>query len=131
MFFSGPWHLGLIKEAGGADFDGQVGDRPDAEEGEPATSFVGGSNVVVYKDSEEQGRRLGVRRVPVRPETQALWYTTVDRPAGRPGRVGRPGPRTTRTSTMFGEQLKDTKAQPAIPTWSEVVDGDQRRRSRR
>jgi multiple sugar transport system substrate-binding protein len=23
---------------------------------------------------------------------------------------------------MFGQQLKDTKAQPAIPTWSEVAD---------
>ena len=27
---------------------------------------------------------------------------------------------------MFGEQLQDTKAQPAVPTWSEVVLGDQR-----
>ena len=63
MFFSGPWHLGLIKDAGGAGFEGKWAIAPMPKK-VSATSFVGGSNLVVYKDSKNKDARLGVRPVP-------------------------------------------------------------------
>ena len=57
---------------------------------------------------------MGVRPVPLRPATQAMWYTTVERAAGRPGGLGRAGAQDDPNVAIFGNQLKDTKAQPAI-----------------
>jgi multiple sugar transport system substrate-binding protein len=86
MFFSGPWHLGLIDTAGGAAFKGKW-------------AFV---------------------KFVSDPTTQALWYKTVtDLPAVQaawddPTVKGDPN------VALFGEQLKDTKAQPVSATWSEL-----------
>jgi len=50
MFFSGPWHVGLITDAGGADIKGKWAVAPMPKK-QSATSFIGGSNFVVFKDS--------------------------------------------------------------------------------
>ena len=119
MFFSGPWHLSLIKEAGGADFTDKwaIASMPKKT---TATSFVGGSNVVVYKNSKNKDAAWAFVKFLSDPKTQALWYTTVtDLPAVQaawedPALAADPNVK------MFGEQLKDTKAQPASASWSEV-----------
>ena len=121
MFFSGPWHLGLIKDAGGAGFEGKWAIAPMPKK-VTATSFVGGSNLVVYKDSENKDAGLGVRRSTCRiPKTQVDWYKDVtDLPAVQAA-WDDPALKDDPNVAMFGEQLKDTKAQPAIATWSEVA----------
>ena len=54
------------------------------------------------------------------PKTQALWYTTSsDLPAVQSGWED-PAVKTDPNLAMFGEQLKDTKAQPVSATWSEL-----------
>ena len=53
MFFSGPWHMGLIEEAGGADIEGSGRSRRCPTK-ETSTSFVGGSDLVVFKTSENR-----------------------------------------------------------------------------
>ena len=119
MFFSGPWHLGLIKDAGGAGFEGKWDDRADAQEGRSATSFVGGSNMVVFKDSKNKDAGLGVRPVPVRPDDPGQVVQDVtDLPAVQaawddPAAQGRPARRRCSASSS-----KDTKAPPAIATWA-------------
>ncbi|MDQ3127766.1 MAG: sugar ABC transporter substrate-binding protein [Chloroflexota bacterium] len=119
MFFSGPWHLSLIKEAGGADFASKWAIAPMPKKAS-ATSFLGGSNVVVYKNSKNKDAAWAFVKFLSDPKTQALWYTTVtDLPAVQaawedPTVAGDPNVK------MFGEQLKDTKAQPVSASWSEV-----------
>ena len=112
---------------------GQVGDRADArQEGAPATSFVGGSNLVVFKDSDEQGRGLGVRRVPVRARRRrSKWYETVDRPAGRPGRLGRPGAQGRPERRDVRRAAQGHQGPAGDPDLERDRDRDQRRRSRR
>jgi len=119
MFFSGPWHLGLIKEAGGADFADKwaIATMPKKVS---ATSFVGGANLVVYKNSKNKDAAWAFVKFLSDPKTQALWYETATvLPAVQsawedPAVAGDPNVK------MFGEQLKDTKAQPASASWSEV-----------
>ena len=120
MFFSGPWHLGLIKDAGGAEIEGKWAIAPMPKK-VSATSFVGGSNFVVYKNSKNKDAAWAFVQYLSDPATQVNWYNEVtDLPAVQaawsdPALAGDPN------VAMFGEQLKDTKAQPATSTWSEVA----------
>jgi multiple sugar transport system substrate-binding protein len=119
MFFSGPWHLGLIKDAGGADFESKwaIAPMPTKVTG---TSFLGGSNMVVFNASKNKEAAWAFVKFLAEPTTQALWYKTVtDLPAVQsawddPTVGGDPNVK------MFGDQLQDTKAQPATATWSEL-----------
>ena len=119
MFFSGPWHLGLIKDAGGAGFDDKWAIAPMPKK-TSATSFVGGSNIVVYKNSKNKDAAWAFVKFLSDPTTQALWYKTVtDLPAVQSAWQD-PAVASDPNVKMFGDQLKDTKAQPATATWSEL-----------
>ncbi len=120
MFFSGPWHIGLIKEAGGADFDSKWAIAPIPKK-VSSTSWVGGSNVVVYKDSKNKDLAWKFVQYLSDPATQVSWYNEVtDLPAVQSA-WSDPALADDPNVAMFGEQLKDTKAQPATSTWSEVA----------
>ena len=119
MFFSGPWHLGLIKTAGGADFEDKwaIATMPKKT---TATSFLGGSNVVVFKNSQNKDAAWAFVKFLSDPKTQALWYTTATvLPAVQAGWED-PALTSDPNVATFGEQLKDTKAPPATATWSEL-----------
>jgi multiple sugar transport system substrate-binding protein len=120
MFFSGPWHLGLVKKAGGAGFEDKWAIAPMTKKAS-ATSFLGGSNLVVYKNSQNKDAAWAFVKFLSDPKTQALWYTTVaDLPAVQSG-WDDPVLKADPNLAMFGEQLKDTKAQPVSATWSELA----------
>jgi multiple sugar transport system substrate-binding protein len=121
MFFSGPWHLGLIEKAGGAEIEGKWAIAPMPKQ-VSSTSFLGGSNLVVYKDSPNKDLAWKFVKYLADPATQVAWYAEVtDLPAVQAAwdDVALTGDANV---TMFGEQLKDTQAQPAISTWSELGD---------
>ncbi len=119
MFFSGPWHLGLIKDAGGADLEGKWAIAPMPKKAS-STSFLGGSNVVVYKNSANKDLAWAFVQYLADSATQVAWYKEVtDLPATQAAwddATLKADPNV----ALFGEQLKDTKAQPATATWSEL-----------
>src|SRR5215216_4763230 len=81
MFFSGPWHLALIRDQGGAKLNGKwnVALMPKVR---TRTSFLGGGDLVVFKDSDEKDAAWKFVRYLSRPDVQAKWFTTVgDLPA--------------------------------------------------
>ena len=88
MFFSGPWHMSLIEEQGGADFAGKwaIATMPEKD---TKTSFVGGSDLVVFKDSDNKDAAWKFVEFLSDPATQQKWYTTVSRcrRSSRPGRA--------------------------------------------
>jgi len=119
MFFSGPWHLGLIKDAGGAGFEKKWAIAPMPKKAS-GTSFVGGSNMVVFKASKNKEAAWAFVKFLADPKTQALWYKTVtDLPAVQSAWQD-PDVASDPNVKMFGDQLKDTKAQPVSATWSEL-----------
>jgi len=119
MFFSGPWHLGLIKDAGGADFSSKWAIAPMPKK-VTATSFVGGSNMVVFKATKNRDAAWAFVKFVSDPKTQALWYKTVtDLPAVQSA-WQEPDVAADPNVKLFGDQLKDTKAQPVSATWSEL-----------
>ena len=119
MFFSGPWHLGLIKEAGGPGFETKWAIAPMPKK-VSSTSFLGGSNLVVYKNSPNKDLAWAFVQYLSDPKTQVAWYTDVtDLPAVQTAWTD-PALAGDKNVAMFGEQLKSTMAQPAIATWSEL-----------
>ena len=116
MFFSGPWHIGLIRDAGGTD-KMALALMPKKVSG---TSFLGGGNLVVYKDSKNKDLAWKFVQFMTDPATQVEWYKEVtDLPAVTAAwddATLKDDPNV----ALFGEQLKDTSAPPAIPTWSEI-----------
>jgi multiple sugar transport system substrate-binding protein len=121
MFFSGPWHLGLIRDAGGANFASKWAIAPVPKKAS-STSFVGGGNLVVYKDSKNKDLAWKFVQYMTDPKTQVAWYADVtDLPAVQAA-WDDPSLKSDENVAKFGEQLKSTQAQPATPTWSKVSD---------
>jgi multiple sugar transport system substrate-binding protein len=121
MFFSGPWHIGLLDDAGGSGFKDKwkVSPMPGKDQA-PGTSFIGGSNLVVFKDSPNKDAAWAFVQYLSQPDVQAKWYSTVtDLPAVKSAwdqAALKNDPRV----DVFRTQLGSTKAQPAIATWSEI-----------
>ena len=120
MFFSGPWHVGLITEAGGADIEGKWALAPLPTK-ESATSFVGGSNLVVYEGSENKDLAWAFVQFLTDPATQVDWYGAATVLPAVQSAWDDPALQDDPNVATFGEQLLDTKAQPALSTWSEIA----------
>jgi multiple sugar transport system substrate-binding protein len=85
-----------------------------------STSFVGGSNLVVFKDAKNRDAGWKFVEFATRPEVQATWYETVAalpsvKSAWEQGTL-----KTDENLAIFGEQLNDAQAPPAIATWEEI-----------
>jgi multiple sugar transport system substrate-binding protein len=122
-FISGPWHAGIL-DGQGATGKYAVALMPRKQS---ATSFIGGSNLAVFKDAKNRDAAWKFVAWLSRPEVQVKWYQTVkDLPAVQKAwddqtLAGDPFLAT------FGKQLKDAKSPPAIATWEQVagvLDGE-------
>lgn len=118
-FYSGPYHVSLLLEQGGPDFADKfaVAMVPGADS---RTSFTGGGNLAVFDDSDNRDAAWKFIRWLSQPETQVAWYdVSTDLPsveAAWDDPVFADDPYL----SVFGEQLTDSKAPPAIPTWAQV-----------
>lgn len=125
-FFSGPWHMSLIEEAGGPEFAGKWGVAPMPAQ-ESATSFVGGGDLVVFKDAENRDGAWKFLEYLSQPEVQQKWYGEVSAlptvtAAWESGELAED-----EMLAVFGQQLEDAKAPPTVPTWEQVatvIDGE-------
>jgi multiple sugar transport system substrate-binding protein len=120
MFYSGPWHISLITDAGGADIEGKWTLSPVPAK-QSATSFVGGSNFVVFKDSEQKDAAWAFIDFMSQPENQVAWYEEATVLPAVQSAWDDPLLADDANVAVFGEQLQDTKAPPAISTWNEIA----------
>ena len=80
-FVSGPWHTALVEEAGVAPEDYAVAPLP-GKDAAPGTSFVGGGDLAVFKDSDNADSAWKFVQWLSEPETQTAFYELVgDLPA--------------------------------------------------
>jgi multiple sugar transport system substrate-binding protein len=120
MFFSGPWHMSLIDEQGGAELKGKWDIAPMPMK-DSRTSFVGGSDLVVFKDADAKDAAWEFVRYLLKPEVQQKWYTTVSalpavESAWDTGKLS-----TDAKLKVFGEQLRDAKSPPPHAKWEQVA----------
>jgi multiple sugar transport system substrate-binding protein len=120
MFFSGPWHMSLIDEQGGAELKGKW-DVAMMPEKESRTSFVGGSDLVVFKGSDNKDAAWQFVEYLLDPKVQQKWYSTVSAlPSVESAWEGGPLANDENLS-LFGDQLQDAKTPPAIPKWEQIA----------
>jgi multiple sugar transport system substrate-binding protein len=123
MMPSGPWHIGLIEEAGGADIEGKWAVAPmPGKDSAPGTSWVGGSNLTVFKDSENKDAAWAFVEFMSRPETQVSWYQEATVLPAVQAAWDDPELADDENLAVFGTQLENTKAPPAISTWAEISE---------
>jgi multiple sugar transport system substrate-binding protein len=119
-FVSGPWHIGLLNDLGG---EGKYEVWPMPSGSGDATSFIGGSNMSVFKASKNRDAAWKFVSYLMKPEVQVKWYETVnDLPAVQSAWDDQKlsGDEMLKT---FGDQLDKAKAPPAIPTWEQIAAG--------
>ncbi|HEY0186651.1 MAG TPA: extracellular solute-binding protein [Cellulomonas sp.] len=120
MFIDGPSLAAQIDELGGDGFDSQYTTAVLPVE-DSGTSFIGGSNLTVFQDSDNPTSAWKLVQWLTEPDVQADWYTaTTDLPASQSA-WDEPALSASDKLAAFGEQLNDTWAPPAVTTWSEVA----------
>ena len=119
MFFSGPWHMGLVNEAGGEGFEKKWAVAPMPTK-ETNTSFVGGSNWAVFKSTQNRDTAWKFVEWTAKPETQAKWYEiSSDLPANQAA-WDLPALAEDPNVKVFGEQLNNAMSPPPFPKWEEI-----------
>ena len=119
-FISGPWHTGLVEDAGVSEDQYAVAPLP-SRDGGMGTSFVGGGNLAVFKDAENPDAAWKLVQWLSEPEVQQQWYDTLgDLPAVQAAWESGELAQDERLK-VFGEQLSQAQSPPAVPTWEQVA----------
>jgi multiple sugar transport system substrate-binding protein len=119
MAVSGPWHMGLFDDAGG-EGTWAVAPHPGKDSG-PGTSWVGGANLTVFKDSDNKAAAWAFVEYLSRPEVQVEWYGEVATLPSVQSAWDDPALADDANLAIFGEQLAMTLAPPPISTWAEIA----------
>jgi multiple sugar transport system substrate-binding protein len=120
MFISGPWEMGGIEKLGGAGFKDKYGVMPMPMK-KTATSFVGGSDLVVFKSSKNRDSAWKFVKWLSDPKTQVKFYAlSTDLPSVKSAWTD-PSLTADPKLAVFGKQLEDAKAPPATATWEQVA----------
>jgi len=120
MFISGPWMMSAVEKVGGADFKAKYGVMQMPAK-KSSSSFVGGSNFVVFKNSPNRDNAWKFVRFLSEAKTQTAWYQqSADLPSVAsawtdPALTGDP------KLAEFGTQLKTAVAPPSFATWEQVA----------
>lgn len=118
-FFSGPFHVSLLRDQGGEDFADKfaVAMVPGVDS---RTSFTGGGNLAVFNDAENRDAAWKFVRWLSQPEVQVQWYDiSTDLPSVQAA-FDDPTFSENPYLSVFAEQLEDSKAPPAIATWAQI-----------
>jgi len=118
MFFSGPWMVSMIR-----DQIPQIRGKWNVAlmpEKKTRTSFIGGSDLVIFRDAKNKEGAWKFIEFLSAPQTQVQWYTMV---ASLPSVVKAweyPELRSDPMIATFGEQLRDAMAPANIPQFQEI-----------
>jgi multiple sugar transport system substrate-binding protein len=119
MLIGSPAEIGSIEDAGGPEFSSKYSVMRFPKQ-QTSTSFVGGSNLAVFKNSENRDAAWRLVQWLSQPQVQASWYKmTGDLPSVEaawddPSLSGDP------KLAVFRDQLADVKSPPANTGWTQV-----------
>lgn len=119
-FISGPWHTGLVEEAGVTSDQYAVAPLP-GKDSAPGTSFLGGGNLAVLEATDNRDGAWKFVQWMSEPETQQAFYDEVgDLPAVKSawdsGELS-----SDEQLQVFGGQLESALAPPSVPSWEQVA----------
>ena len=75
MFISGPWMMSAVEKVGGEGFKDKYNVAPIPAGSAGSSSFVGGSNLAVFKSTQNRDTSWKFVQWLADPKVQAKWYT--------------------------------------------------------
>lgn len=122
MFISGPWEMSAVEKVGGADFKNKYSVMQIPAK-KASSSFVGGSNFVVFKNSQNRDSAWKFVQWLTDPKVQVKWYqASTDLPSVTSAWTD-PALASDEKLATFGTQLKTAQAPPSFATWEQVIAG--------
>lgn len=119
MFFGGPFEVKNIDAAGGDGFSDKYATAVWPTQ-ESSTSFVGGSDLVVFNDGKNHPAAWKVIEYLSRADVQAEWYElTGDLPSVQAA-WDYPDLARDKKLAVFGQQLESVQSPPATTSWAAV-----------
>jgi multiple sugar transport system substrate-binding protein len=120
MFISGPWMMSAVEKAGGEGFKDKY-DVMQIPADKTSSSFVGGSNLVVFKNTKNRDSAWKLVQWLADPKVQVKWYgLSTDLPSVKSAWQDPALTADTKLAT-FGKQLETAQAPPSFPTWEQVI----------
>ena len=120
MFISGPWMMSVVEGVGGAGFEDKY-DVALIPTKQSSTSFVGGSNFAVFKNSQNRDSAWKLVQWLADPQVQVKWYQlSTDLPSVQAAWQDEALASDTKLAT-FGKQLETALAPPSFATWEQVA----------
>jgi len=121
MFISGPWMMSAVEKVGGAGFKDKYNVAPIPAGSAGSSSFVGGSNLAVFKSTQNRDAAWKLVQWLAQPDVQAKWYTmSTDLPSVKSAWQD-PKLTADKKLAVFGKQLETAKAPPSFSSWEQVV----------
>src|SRR6476659_7782700 len=118
MFISGPWMMSAVEKVGVKKDQYDVMPIPAKTK---SSSFVGGSDLVVFKKSKQRDTAWKFIQWLSDPKTLIKWYqSATDLPAVKSAWQD-PALTADTKLAKFGKQLETAKAPPSFPTWEQAV----------
>ena len=120
MFISGPWMMKAVEDVGGEGFKDKYNVMQIPAD-KVSSSFVGGSNFVVFKNTKNRDTAWKFIQWLADPATQVKWYQlSTDLPSVKSAWED-PALSSDEKLATFGKQLETAKAPPSFATWEEVI----------
>ncbi len=121
MFISGPWMMGAVEGVGGEGFADKY-DVMVMPEAEMSASFIGGSNLAVFNNTENRDAAWKFVDFLTQEQTQVEWFEmTTNLPAVQSSWDAEVLQADEKLA-KFGEQLETAYAPPSIQTWEQVAN---------
>lgn len=119
MLIDGPFMIGQLDQAGGAGFSSKYAVMRFPKQ-QSSTSFVGGSDLVVFKNSKNRDAAWKLVQFLSQASVQTAWYkATGDLPAVQSAWDDASLSGDAKLK-VFKEQLTDVKSPPANTAWTQV-----------
>jgi multiple sugar transport system substrate-binding protein len=121
MFISGPWMMSAVEKAGGGEKFKDKYDVFQIPADKISSSFVGGSNLAVFKNTKNRDSAWKLVQFLADPKTQVKWYqSSTDLPSVKSAWQD-PALTADKKLAVFGKQLETAQAPPSFATWEQVI----------
>ena len=121
MFISGPWMMSAVEKAGGGAKFKDKYDVFQIPADKISSSFVGGSNLAVFKNTKNRDSAWKFVQWLSDPKTQVKWYgMSTDLPSVKSAWQD-PALTSDTKLAVFGKQLETAQAPPSFATWEQVI----------
>jgi multiple sugar transport system substrate-binding protein len=127
MFISGPWMMSVVEDLAASEDEENFAEKYDVApippgEGGESSSFIGGSNLAVFSNTEHRDASWALVDWLTQPETQVKWYEMTSALPSVQSAWDDEALTSDEKLAKFGEALQTAKAPPSFPSWEQVAE---------